>query len=320
MKFPTKLVSVLLALTLLTPVHAQTEKITRIIVPYTAGGGVDSLARALTRSLQTSLGNTVIVENKPGAGGNIAMDYVAAAPPDGSILVLATNNLTINPVLYENVKFNAEKSFSPISLMAESPVLFVTKAGSQFKDLREVLAYAKSNPDKLSYASCGNGNIHHYAGELFKSMAKVAIVHIPYKGCSSAVTDVVSGQVDFGVISLTAVGSFISTNKVKALAVTSGQRSKLLPDVPTVSEAAGLRNYSLTGWYAMLAPAKTPRPVIDRLNMAIEKALTDKEVTANLATAQLEPIGGSPEKLAKFIFEDEARVREVAKSSNIRGD
>ncbi len=209
------------------------------------------LARALTRSLQSSLGNAVIVENKPGAGGNIAMDYVAAAPADGNTLVLATNNLTINPVLYQTVKFSAEKSFSPVSLMAESPVLFVTKVGSPLKDMKDVVAFAKANPGKLSYASCGNGNIHHFAGELFKSMAKASIVHIPYKGCSSAVTDVVSGQVDLGVISLTAVGPFISSNRVKALAVTSGQRSKLLPDIPTVAEATGLSNYALIGWYAM---------------------------------------------------------------------
>ncbi|MES2413675.1 MAG: tripartite tricarboxylate transporter substrate binding protein [Pseudomonadota bacterium] len=320
MKFRFRACIFLLAVLAAPFASSQTEKITRIVVPYTAGGGVDSLARALTRSLQSSLGNTVIVENKPGAGGNIAMDYVAAAPADGNILVLATNNLTINPVLYESVKFSADKSFSPVSLMAESPVLFVTKVGSSFKDMKDVIAFAKANPGKLSYASCGNGNIHHFAGELLKSMARVSIVHIPYRGCSSAVTDVVSGQVDLGVISLTAVGPFISSNRVKGLAVTSGQRSKLLPDMPTVSEATGLRNYALTGWYAMLAPAKTPRAVVERLNAAIEKALTDKEVMANLTTAQLEPIGGPPERLAKFIQEDDARVRAVAKEGGIKGD
>ncbi len=320
MKLPNWTCALMVAASVTTYSHAQTEKVTRIIVPYTAGGGVDSLARALSRSLQTSLGGTVIVENKPGAGGSIAMDYVASALPDGLTLVMGTNNLTINPVLYDNVKFSADKSFSPISLIAESPVLFVTKAGSPLRDLKDVVAFAKANPGKLSYASCGNGNIHHFAGELFKSIAEISIVHIPYKGCSAAVTDVVSGQVDIGVISLTAVGTFISSNRLRPLAVTSSERSKLLPDVPTVNEAAGLRNYSLTGWYALLAPAKTPRPVIEKINAAIEKALSDKDVLANLATSQLEPIGGSPEKLGKFIMEDDQRVRTIVKASNIKGD
>jgi len=293
--------------------------VTRIIVPFTAGGGVDSLARVLSRSLQQQLGSPVIVENKPGAGGNIATSYVAAAAPDGKTLLLTTNGLVINPIVYSNTDYNARTSLAPIGMLAESPVVFVTPSNSPFHTLSDVIKLARSGAGRFSYASCGAGNIHHFAGELLKSMANIDIVHVPYKGCSQAANDVISGQTDLGVISLTSIAPYLG-NRLRALAVTSAKRSELLPAVPTVAEASGMDGYALTGWYAMLAPRNTPKQVVDSLSRMLNAALKDREVRANLASSHMQPIGNTPVELAKFIDEDDGRMREIARKSGIRLD
>lgn len=307
----------MLAVSVLTGGAYAQEKVTRLIVPFPAGGGTDSLARALSRRLQADLGETVLVENRPGAGGNIALDHVAAAAPDGRMLVLITNSLVINPLVDASAKFDPKKSFTPIAMLAYSPVLLVAKNSLPVQTLPELIRYAKTS--KLSYASCGNGSIHQIAAETLKAMAGIDLLHVPYKGCGPAVTDVAGGQVDLSMNSLTSSAPFLDSKRVKAIAVTSANPSALLPGVPTVA-AAGLAGYSFDGWYAMLAPAGTPAPVVDRLNAAVNKALTDPEIRKIMATGYLEPVGGTAAALADTISSESARYRQIVKAANIRAD
>ncbi len=293
--------------------------VTRLIVPFPPGGGTDVLARVLSRRIEADLGETVIVENKPGAGGNIAHDYVAAAAADGKTLLFTTNSLVINPLIYSNVKFNALKSYAPVIALAHSPVLILTRPGAPFSTLPEMLRYAKENPGKVSYSSCGNGGIHHLAAEQLKAVAGVSMLHIPYRGCGPAVTDLAGGQVDVSVNSLTAVSSFLASGKVRGLAITNSERSSLVPAIPTVS-SFGIRGYSFDGWYAVLAPAGTPDAVIQRLNASLNRALTNDEVKKTLLTGSLEPLGGPPSALTALMTKEIDMSAPIVKSARITGD
>jgi tripartite-type tricarboxylate transporter receptor subunit TctC len=299
--------------------HAQGDKVLRLVVPFPPGGGTDSLARALSRRLQADFGDPVIVENRPGAGGNIALDYVAGAAPNGRTLVLTTNSLVINPLIYSNLKFNAQTSFAPVIALAHSPVLILGRPGLPFKTLPEMVAYAKAHPGKLSYGSCGNGSIHQLAGEQLKALAGIDMLHVPYKGCGGAMTDLAGGQVDISVNSLTSAAPFLNTNKVVGLATTNAAPSRLVPGLPTVA-SSGLKNYSFDGWYAMFAPAGTPEAVVRRLNDSVNAALSDAEVKKALAASYLEPLGGSPADLAALVARETASYAPIVKAANITGD
>jgi tripartite-type tricarboxylate transporter receptor subunit TctC len=301
-----------------TGVQAQDRSI-KLIVPFPPGGGTDVLARVLSRRLEADLGETVIIENKPGAGGNIAHDYVAAAAPDGKTLLFTTNSLVINPLIYSNVKFNPLKSYAPVIALAHSPVVIVSKLNAPFNTLPEMLAYAKGNPGKISYASCGNGGIHHLAGEQLKAMAGISMVHIPYRGCGVAMTDLAGGQVDISVNSLTAVAAFLTSGKVKGLAITNSERSALVPNLPTVA-SFGMKGYSFDGWYAVLAPAGTPDAVVQRLNASLNKALANDEVKKTLLAGFLEPLGGPPSALTSLMTRETADSAPIVKSAKITAD
>lgn len=304
----------------LTALGAQAQdKTLRLIVPFSAGGGVDALARLLARKLQADLGETVLVENKPGAGGNLGLDFVAAAPPDGRTLAIITNSLVINPILTPSTKYDPQKSFAPVSMLAYSPVVLVAKNDLPVNSLPELLKYAKTRPGKLSYGSCGNGGIHHLAAEMMKAMAGVHIVHVPYKGCSGASTDVAGGQVDLAMMSVNSVAAFIENKRVKALGVTSEKPSTLLPGVPPIA-SAGLKGYGLEGWYAAFAPAGTPAPVVERLNAAFNRALNDPEVRKSLTAGFFEAQGGTPAALGEFIARETASYRKLVAAQGIKGD
>lgn len=298
--------------------HAQ-EKTIRLVVPFSAGGGVDALARLLARKLQADLGETVLVENKPGAGGNLGLDFVAAAAPDGRTLAIITNSLVINPILTPSTKYDPQKSFAPVSMLAYSPVVLVAKNDLPVTSLPELLKYAQSRPGRLSYGSCGNGGIHHLAAEMMKAMANVHIVHVPYKGCSGAATDVAGGQIDLAMMSVNSVAGFIESKRVKALGVTSEKPSTLLPAVPTMA-SGGLKGYGLEGWYAAFAPAGTPAPVVERLNAAFNRALNDAEVRKALTTGFFEAQGGTPAALGEFIARESANYRKLVTAQGIKGD
>ncbi|MFD0667082.1 tripartite tricarboxylate transporter substrate binding protein [Ramlibacter sp. MAHUQ-53] len=310
--------SLALGLTALAPAQAQ-DKVTRLVVPFSAGGGVDALARLLARKLQADLGETVLVENKPGAGGNLGLDFVAAAAPDGRTLAIITNSLVINPILTPGTKYDPHKSFAPVSMLAYSPVVLVAKNDLPVNTLPELLKYAKSRPGKLAYGSCGNGGIHHLAAEMMKAMANVHIVHVPYKGCSGASTDVAGGQIDLAMMSVNSVAGFIDSKRVKALGVTSEKPSTLLPAVPTIA-SAGLKGYGLEGWYAAFAPAGTPPPVVERLNAAFARALNDPEVRKALTTGYFEPQASTPAALGEFIARETANYRKLVTAQGIKGD
>lgn len=293
--------------------------VTKLVVPFPAGGGTDTLARALSIRLQTDLGDTVIVENRPGAGGNIAHDYVAAAAADGKTLLFTTPSLTINPLVDPKVRFNPQKSFAPIALLASSPILVVARPDSPFRDIPGLIRHAKANPGKMTYSSCGNGSIHQLAGEQLKALAGIHMVHIPYKGCGPAMVDLVGGQTDLAFNSLTGVAPYAKAKRVEILGVALAARSTLLPEVPTVA-SFGLKNYSFDGWYAVLAPAGTPEALIKRVNASLNKGLNDPEVRKALAAGSLEPVGGAPSVLADQLVKDANYYAPIIKAANITVD
>jgi tripartite-type tricarboxylate transporter receptor subunit TctC len=318
-KLQTTVVLALAVCGLAGPAQAQ-DKPLRLVVPFSAGGGVDALARLLARKMQADLGETVIVDNKPGAGGNLGLDWVAAAPPDGRTLVIITNSLVINPILTPSTKFDPQKSFAPVSMLAYSPVVLVAKSDLPVSNLPELIRLAKASPGKLSYGSCGNGGIHHLAAEMLKGVAQVNLVHVPYKGCSGASADVAGGQIDLAMMSVNSVAAFMDSKRVKALGVTSEKPSSLLPGVPTLAAAGGLKDFALEGWYAAFAPAGTPAPVIERLNQAFHRALADAEVRKALTVGYFEPQSSTPAALAEFIAKESVRYRRLVAEQGIKGD
>lgn len=291
----------------------------RIIVPFTPGGGADSVARIMAQYLPSKLPGTYIVENRPGAAGNIAHAYVAKSAPDGLTLLLTTNAMVINQAIDDKLQFHAINSFAPITLLTSSPVALVGRLGLPFKTLPELIAYAKQNPQKLAYASCGNGSVHHIAGEMLKNSAGIQLLHIPYKGCSVAGTDVLGGQVDLAMISANNVISHIRSGKMLPLAVTTAKRSALMPNVPTVQEA-GIKDYDLEGWYGILAPAGTPKETVAKLNTAINQLLKEQEVKDAMVKNFMDIIGGTPEQFADVMKSDLTRYSAIAKSAGIRPD
>lgn len=291
----------------------------RIIVPFPPGGGADAAARVIGKKLQGELGDLVIVENKPGAGGNIAADMVAQSAGDGKTLVLTTNSLVINPLIDPNVKFHPRNSFAPVAMIATSPLLIVVGEGKPYKSLKDLLDAARREPGRLSYASCGNGSIHHLAGEQLKRLTGVEMQHIPYRGCAPAMTDIAGGQLAAGVISLTTAGSFLAGNRARALALTSDLPSALVPSVPTAAKE-GVSGYRFDGWYALFASNKTPKPLVAKLNAAVNRALADPEVKQQLAAGQMEPVAMSPEALGSFVDRELATYQPVVKTANIKAD
>jgi tripartite-type tricarboxylate transporter receptor subunit TctC len=324
MKITHKILSLLgfaLAASSAFPSYAQTypNGTVKIIVPFSPGGGVDSVARVLAQYLPSKINGTFIVENKPGAAGNIAHAFVAKAPADGLTLLVTSNAMVINHAIDPKVQFHAINGFAPIALISSSPVSLVGRPGLPFKTLPELLAYAKANPDKLSYGSCGNGGPHHIAAELLKKSAGVQILHIPYKGCSVAVADVLGGQVDLASVSANNVISHIRSGRLIPYAVTTAKRSPLMPNVPTVQEA-GIRDYDLDGWYGLLAPAGTPKEIVMKLNTAINQLLQQPEFKEAMAKNFMDIHGGSPEHFAGVLKSDLARFSAIATSANIRPD
>ncbi|MDO8775201.1 MAG: tripartite tricarboxylate transporter substrate binding protein [Burkholderiaceae bacterium] len=274
------------------------EKTIKLIVPWPAGGAADAVGRAVAQALTTGLGQTVFVENIAGAGGNIGTQQFVRAPKDGYTLILATSSTNAaGPHLYKRTGFEPIKDFSPIASVAEISSVLVVSAGSPFKTPNDIIAAAKAGPGKLSYGSGGVGASAHLAGELFKSVAKVEITHIPYKGSGPALTDVMSGQLNL----MFDTGAFphIKGGKIRALAVASDKRHPLLPDVPTFTEL-GIKGMTMNAWYGIAAPAGTPAPVITKVNAAVNQALKSTELSKRLADLGAEVKSGSSEDFSKF--------------------
>jgi len=300
---------------------AQTKPI-RLIVPYAPGGPLDVTARALAERVKDSLG-TVIVENRPGAGGNIGADAVAKAAPDGfTIGLAATATHAVNPWLYKKMPYNAATDFAPVTQMVRVPNVLVMNAEVaqrlKIQSLPDLIAYARANPGKLNYGSGGNGSAGHLAGELFKKAAGIYAVHIPYNGGNPAQLALLGAQVDFNFDNLATAAPNIRAGKLKALAVTTMSRSAALPDVPTVADT--LKGFSVDTWWGLVAPAATPKEVVARLNQAFVDALNAPETRARFALLLAEPVPTTPEVFGALMRDERAKYEAVVKSSGAQVD
>ena len=291
----------------------------RIIVPYTAGGGVDTIARLIGDKMGKSLGQTVIVDNKPGASGMIGATAVAKAPPDGYTLLLsAAGEIAVNPSLYKGkMQYDAQKDLAPISAVVRIPNVLVVNPDVPAKTTAELVAYAKANPGKLSYSSSGVGNPQHLNGELFNAMAGVQTSHVPYKGAAQQLTDVTAKHVSMTFTSVAAALPFIKNGQIRPIAVTSAKRVPSLPDVPTLSEFKPLANYELINWFGFFAPAKTPQPIIAKLHAALTDALRDPEIVKKLELQGAEPALMTPEQFAQFIGAETAKFTKIVTDAKV---
>jgi tripartite-type tricarboxylate transporter receptor subunit TctC len=291
----------------------------RIIVPYTAGGGVDTVARLIGDNLSKTLGQPVIVDNKPGASGMIGATAVAKAPPDGYTLLLsAAGEIAVNPSLYKGkMQYDPQKDLAPISLVVRIPNVLVVNTEVPAKTTAELVAYAKANPGKLSYSSSGVGNPQHLNGELFNKMADVQTSHVPYKGAAQQLTDVTAKHVSMTFTSVAAALPFIKNGQIRPIAVTSSKRVPSLPDVPTLSEYKPLANYELINWFGFFAPAKTPGPIIDKLHTALSGALKDPEIIKKLEVQGAEPALTTPQQFAQFIGAETAKFTKIVTDAKV---
>ena len=294
----------------------------RLIVPYAAGGPIDVTARVLAEQLKDSLG-TVIIENRPGAGGNIRADVVAKATPDGSVIgIAATATHAVNPWLYSHMPYNATTDFAPITQMLRVPNVLVMNAETakrlHITSLQDFLRYARANPAQLNYGSGGNGSAGHLAGELFKTRAEIFAVHIPYNGGNPAQLALLAGHVDFNFDNLATAAPNIKSGKLLALAVTTPTRSTALPDVPALAET--LKNFSVDTWWGLVAPAGTPAAVVQRLNQAFVQALNAPDTKTRFAKLMAEPMPTTPAAFGQLIASELSKYEAVVKASGARAD
>ena len=294
----------------------------RLIVPYAAGGPIDVTARVLAEQVKDSLG-TVIIENRPGAGGNIGADVVAKATPDGSVIgIAATATHAVNPWLYSHMPYNATTDFAPITQMLRVPNVLVMNAETakrlHITSLQDFLRYARANPAQLNYGSGGNGSAGHLAGELFKTRAEIFAVHIPYNGGNPAQLALLAGHVDFNFDNLSTAAPNIKSGKLLALAVTTPTRSTALPDVPALAET--LKNFSVDTWWGLVAPAGTPAAVVQRLNQAFVQALNASDTKTRFAKLMAEPMPTTPAAFGQLIASELSKYEAVVKASGARAD
>lgn len=295
--------------------QAWPAKPVRLIVPYPAGGTADLLGRSIARKLGESLGQQVIIENRTGAGGGIGADLVAKSKPDGYTLLMGTiATHAINPNLYPDNPYDPLQDFAPVTLVATMPNLLVVNPSVPAKNVRELIALARAKPGALAFASAGSGTTQHLSGELFKKMAGVDMLHIPYKGNAPAVADLVGGQVQVMFDNIPISLQQVRAGKLRALAVTGPKRSAVLPGIPTIAEAA-LPGYSVTSWFALFAPAGTPAAIVATLNAEANKALHDKALHRQLVDQGIEPAGGSTDQLSVHIRAELSRWKKIVAES-----
>jgi tripartite-type tricarboxylate transporter receptor subunit TctC len=289
------------------------------VVPFPPGGAMDVMARTLGEKLAQSMKKPVVIENRAGAGGVIGSGLVAKSDPDGHTLMIVSIGHAVNPSLYPRLPYDAAKDFEPVSLVGIVPNILVVNPSIKATSVKDLIALAKAEPGKLSYASAGTGTTVHLAAELFSSIADVDIMHVPYKGSSPAVTDLIGGQVNMMFDSVSSAKPYIESGRVKALAVTTTKRSSLFPNVPTMAEA-GVKGYELSGWYAVFVPAKTPKPIVDRLHSELVKALKQPDVLQRFKSIGAEPVGSSPDELATYMKSETARWTKVVQDRHIKAD
>jgi len=291
----------------------------RIIVGYSAGGAVDIVARVVGQAMSASTGQTVLVENKPGAGTNIAVRTVIDAPADGYTLLMAANALSANPSLYQPPPFDPEKDLVPVSLIGRVPVVIAANPSAPYADIKALVAAAKAKPGTIPFATPGNGSTPHMAVELFAHAAGIQLTHVPYKGGAPAITDVIGGQVPLLAVNALEVQPHVKSGKLKVLATLSDKRTAIFPDTPTIAES-GWPGFEASVWYGLLAPAKTPQAVVDRLHDEVQKALATPEVTQRMTGVGGEVIPGTAQAFAQLIHNDRVRYEKIVKDAHIKPD
>ena len=292
----------------------------RWVVPFPPGGAMDAIARTLGEKAGKALGQPFVIENKPGAGGNIGADYVAKQPGDGYALMITSIGMATNKPLYGKLSYDPIKDFAPVSLLAVVPNVLVTNATQpDVKTARDVIAAARKAPGKLTYASAGNGTSIHLAGEVFASLAQLDMLHVPYKGSGPAVADLLGGQVNYMFDSITSARPHIQSGKLRALGVTTAKRSSTLPDVPTLAEA-GVPGYEVSPWFAVFMPASTPKPIVSKLNKALLDAMKDPDVVKRFETIGAEPVGSTPDELARHLARESERWTQLITERGIKLD
>ena len=286
----------------------------KLVVGFTPGGGVDIAARTLAPKLSELIGQPVIVDNKPGAGTNIANDFVAKSAADGTTLLMNTAAVAINMSLYKNLPFDTLRDFTALSIFSESPNILVVNSKLAAVNLKEFLALVRASPGKFNYSSAGSGTTQHLSAELLKLKTGISITHVPYKGTAPSLTSLIAGETDMTFANIPAINQHVKSGRLRPLASTGGRRAEQMPDVPTMKEA-GVEGVEVTVWYGVLAPSATPKPMIAALAAAIAKAAHDPEMKKRLAEQGAEPVGNTPEEFGKLLREEVARWAEVVKVS-----
>ena len=290
-----------------------------LVVPFAPGGAPDVVARTIGTRLAERLGQSVVVENKLGAGGNIAYEAVARAPADGYTLVFATTGIATNMSLFKKLRYDTLRDFAPVTLVSSGPHVLVANMAVPAKNIRELIAYGKSQPKKLSYGSSGNGTILHLAGELFTIRTGVELQHVPYRGASLAQADLMGGTINLIFSDVASALPYITAGTVRPLAVTGSKRLSSLPDVPTIAES-GVPGYDLEAWFAILAPAGTPQAVVERLNRELRAVLAMPEVKQRMAALAQNIVGNSPQEFAIFLKNEVTKMGEIVKASGLSVD
>ena len=296
------------------------SKPVRWVVPFPPGGAMDAIARILGEKAGKTLGQAFVIENKAGAGGNIGADMVAKSPADGYTIMITSIGMATNKPLYQKLSYDPIKDFAPVSLLAVVPNVLVTNnTQPNVKTVADVIAAARREPGQMTYASAGNGTSIHLAGEMFTSLAKIEMMHIPYKGSGPAVSDLLGGQVNYMFDSVTSARNHIQSGKLRALAVTTAKRSKSLPHVPTMAEA-GVAGYDVSPWFAVFVPAGTPKPVIAKLNKVLLDTMKQPDVIERLDAIGAEPVGSTPEALASHLARESAMWTQLITDRKIKLD
>ncbi|MFZ9183431.1 MAG: Bug family tripartite tricarboxylate transporter substrate binding protein [Hylemonella sp.] len=291
----------------------------KVIVGYAPGGAVDTIARTVGQAMAASMGQAFVVENKPGAGTNIAVKLVVDAAPDGYTLMLAANALAANPALYQPSPFDPERDLVPVSLIGRVPVVIAANASAPFSTIAQLIAAAKARPGHISFASPGNGSTPHMAVEFFKRAAGISLLHIPYRGGSPAITEVIGGQLPLVAVNALEVQPHVKSGRLKVLAVLSPNRTPVFPEVPTIAES-GFPGFEASVWYGLVAPAATPRPIVNLLHTEAQKALQTKEVRERMTVVGGEVIPGSIELLGSLIRSERQRYEKLVREANIKPD
>ena len=287
------------------------------IVPYPPGGGTDVIARIVQEPLSRQLGQPIVIENRGGAGGSVGTAVAARATPDGHTMLFTLSSHSINPAIYAKLPFDTEHDFRPVSMVASLPQLFAVNPSAPYRSFDELVSYMRANPGKVDYASVGIGSPSHIAGELLKMQLKTYMVHIPYRGGGPAVAATMAGDVPLLIVSIPAAMSQVRAGRLRPLAVSTRQRTSILPDVPTVAEATGLKGYEVDSWYAVFAPAKTPDEAVARMNQAIAAVVAQPEVKAKLLERGLDADPMTPAQLAEHLRKESATWGKVAKDAKL---